>query len=57
LCFIRRVGVLAGYDDPEMEAFQQELARLGWSEGRHQRLLQQNLPQADIGKRWPTSLP
>ena len=29
----RRIGVLAGYDDPNMKAFQQELARLGWSDG------------------------
>jgi putative ABC transport system substrate-binding protein len=32
---MRRVGVLAGYDDPDMKAFQQELARLGWSDGRN----------------------
>jgi putative tryptophan/tyrosine transport system substrate-binding protein len=32
---IRRIGVLAGYDDPDMKAFQQELERLGWSEGRN----------------------
>jgi putative ABC transport system substrate-binding protein len=30
---MRRIGVLAGYDDPNMKAFQQELARLGWSDG------------------------
>jgi putative ABC transport system substrate-binding protein len=29
----RRIGVLAGYDDPNMKAFQQQLARLGWSDG------------------------
>src|SRR5215470_1165471 len=29
----RRIGVLAGYDDPNMKAFQRELARLGWSDG------------------------
>jgi hypothetical protein len=26
---MRRIGVLAGYDDPDMKAFQQELERLG----------------------------
>jgi putative ABC transport system substrate-binding protein len=31
----RRIGVLAGYDDPAMKAFRQELERLGWSEGRN----------------------
>jgi putative tryptophan/tyrosine transport system substrate-binding protein len=32
---VRHVGVLAGYDDPDMKAFRQELERLGWSEGRN----------------------
>jgi putative tryptophan/tyrosine transport system substrate-binding protein len=32
---IQRIGVLSGYDDPAMKAFQQELERLGWSEGRN----------------------
>jgi putative ABC transport system substrate-binding protein len=32
---MRRIGVLAGYDDPDMKAFQQELERLGWSESRN----------------------
>jgi putative ABC transport system substrate-binding protein len=30
-----RIGVLAGYDDPDMKAFQPELERLGWSQGRN----------------------
>jgi ABC-type uncharacterized transport system substrate-binding protein len=32
---VRHIGVLAGYDDPNMKAFQQELSRLGWSDGRN----------------------
>src|SRR5262249_31786863 len=32
---VRRVGVLAGYDDPQIKAFWQELERLGWAEGRN----------------------
>ena len=32
---VRRIGVLAGYDDPNMKAFQQELERLGWADGRN----------------------
>jgi putative ABC transport system substrate-binding protein len=32
---IRRVGVLLGYDDPQIKAFWQELEKLGWSEGRN----------------------
>ena len=31
----RRVGMLVGFDDPEIKAFQQELERLGWLEGRN----------------------
>ena len=29
------VGVLTGFDDPDLKAFQQELGRLGWSEGQN----------------------
>jgi putative tryptophan/tyrosine transport system substrate-binding protein len=32
---VRRIGVLAGYDDPDMKTFQEELERLGWSGGRN----------------------
>jgi putative tryptophan/tyrosine transport system substrate-binding protein len=32
---IRHVGVLTGFDDPDLKAFQQELKRLGWSEGQN----------------------
>jgi putative tryptophan/tyrosine transport system substrate-binding protein len=32
---IRHVGVLTGFDDPDLNAFQQELGRLGWSEGQN----------------------
>jgi hypothetical protein len=27
--------VLTGFDDPDLKAFQQELGRLGWSEGQN----------------------
>jgi hypothetical protein len=30
----RRIGMLIGFDDPDLKAFQQELERFGWSEGR-----------------------
>jgi putative ABC transport system substrate-binding protein len=32
---VRRIGMLVGVDDPEIKAFQQELERHGWSEGRN----------------------
>lgn len=32
---IRRVGMLIGFDDPEIKTFQQELERLGWSDGHN----------------------
>jgi putative tryptophan/tyrosine transport system substrate-binding protein len=32
---MQRVGVLAGYDDPAMKAFEHELEKLGWSDGRN----------------------
>jgi hypothetical protein len=32
---VRHVGVLTGFDDPDLKAFQQELGRLGWSEGQN----------------------
>lgn len=32
---MRRIGVLTGFDDPDLKAFQEELERLGWSEGRN----------------------
>ncbi len=32
---IRRIGMLVTLDDPDMKAFQQELERHGWSEGRN----------------------
>jgi ABC-type uncharacterized transport system substrate-binding protein len=31
----RHVGMLVGFDDPDIKAFQQELGKLGWSEGRN----------------------
>jgi putative tryptophan/tyrosine transport system substrate-binding protein len=30
---VRRVGMLVGFDDPDIKAFSQELEKLGWSEG------------------------
>jgi putative tryptophan/tyrosine transport system substrate-binding protein len=32
---MRHVGMLVAIDDPEIKAFQQELERLGWTEGRN----------------------
>src|SRR5690349_12830333 len=32
---IRRVGMLVSIDNPDLKAFQQELERHGWSEGRN----------------------
>jgi putative ABC transport system substrate-binding protein len=32
---IRRIGMLVGYEDPDIKAFQQQLEKLGWSEGRN----------------------
>jgi putative ABC transport system substrate-binding protein len=32
---VRRVGMLVGFDDPDIKTFQRELERLGWSEGRN----------------------
>ena len=32
---IRNVGMLVAIDDPEIKAFQQELERLGWTEGHN----------------------
>jgi putative tryptophan/tyrosine transport system substrate-binding protein len=37
----RRIGMLVGFDDPDIKAFQQELERLGWSEGRIIHMLHQ----------------
>ena len=35
---IRRVGMLVSIDNPDLKAFQQELERHGWSEGRNLRI-------------------
>ena len=32
---IRLIGMLAGINDPDIKAFQQELEKRGWSEGRN----------------------
>jgi putative ABC transport system substrate-binding protein len=32
---IRRIGMLAGFNDPDIKAFQDELEKHGWSEGRN----------------------
>lgn len=35
---VRRVGMLVGFDDPDIKAFKQELEKLGWTEGRNIRI-------------------
>jgi putative ABC transport system substrate-binding protein len=35
---MRRVGMLVGFDDPDIKVFPQELAKLGWSEGHNIRI-------------------
>jgi putative tryptophan/tyrosine transport system substrate-binding protein len=35
---MRRVGMLIGFDDPDIKAFKEELERLGWSEGHNLRV-------------------
>jgi len=35
---VRRVGMLVGFDDPDIKVFKQELEKLGWSEGRNVRI-------------------
>ena len=32
---IRRIGMLVGFNDPDIKAFQDELEKHGWSEGRN----------------------
>ena len=32
---VRLIGMLAAINDPEMKAFEQELEKRGWSEGRN----------------------
>jgi len=32
---VRRVGMLIGFDDPDIKEFQRQLDKLGWSEGRN----------------------
>jgi putative ABC transport system substrate-binding protein len=32
---VRRVGMLVGFDDPNLKVFQPELEKLGWSDGRN----------------------
>jgi putative ABC transport system substrate-binding protein len=32
---MRHVGMLTGFEDPDLKAFQEELEKLGWSEGRN----------------------
>ena len=32
---IRHIGMLAGFDDPDIKTFKEELGRLGWLEGRN----------------------
>src|SRR5450830_408062 len=32
---MRQIGMLVGYEDPDIKAFQDELEKHGWSEGRN----------------------
>ena len=32
---MRHIGMLTGFEDPDLKAFQEELEKLGWSEGRN----------------------
>ena len=41
---IRHIGMLVGFDDPDIKAFQQELIKLGWSEGRNIHIDQRYAP-------------
>jgi putative tryptophan/tyrosine transport system substrate-binding protein len=43
---MRHIGMLAGFDDPELKVFQQELERLGWSQGRNIRIDYRYAPAA-----------
>jgi hypothetical protein len=47
---MRRIGVLAGYDAPDMKAFQQELARLGWSDGRNVHIEYRYAPAGSLAR-------
>jgi putative tryptophan/tyrosine transport system substrate-binding protein len=41
---IRQIGMLVGFDDPDLKAFQQELRKLGWLEGRNIHIEQRYAP-------------
>jgi putative tryptophan/tyrosine transport system substrate-binding protein len=41
---IRRIGMLVGFEDPDITAFQQELTKLGWSESRNIHIDQRYAP-------------
>jgi ABC-type uncharacterized transport system substrate-binding protein len=41
---IRRVGMLVGFDDPDLYVFRQELEKLGWSEGRNLQIVYRYAP-------------
>jgi putative tryptophan/tyrosine transport system substrate-binding protein len=43
---MRHIGMLTGFDDPELKVFQQELERLGWSPGRNIRIDYRYAPAA-----------
>jgi putative tryptophan/tyrosine transport system substrate-binding protein len=43
---VRRVGVLLAYDDPAINAFWQELEKLGWSDGRNVHIERRYAPAA-----------
>jgi putative tryptophan/tyrosine transport system substrate-binding protein len=41
---IRQIGMLVGFDDPDIKTFQQELRKLGWLEGRNIHIEQRYTP-------------
>ena len=52
---IRRIGMLVGIDDPDIKAFQQELERHGWYEGRNIHIDYRLAPAAVGAQRSPSS--
>ncbi|MGH7247144.1 MAG: hypothetical protein ACREH9_03480, partial [Pseudomonadota bacterium] len=43
---MRRIGMLIGFDDPEIKVFRQELEKLGWVEDRNIRIDYRYAPAA-----------
>jgi putative tryptophan/tyrosine transport system substrate-binding protein len=48
---IRLIGMLAGINDPEIKAFEQELEKRGWSEGRNIHIEYRYAPAGAQGRR------